>query len=83
MARNELIQAILEAWWDWEYSEPANKTASKKKFYDLLHAAIGDRDYTPRQLMEFLHDRYYGDFKKSRKWQERRMIAQSALKKRQ
>jgi hypothetical protein len=80
MARNELIQAILEAWWQWENCEPADLATAEKKLYALLERSIASRDFTPEQVLECLSGRYR-EFKAARKREEKISIARSALKK--
>ena len=80
MARNRQIEAILEAWWEWDHCSPAKKAQCKQKCFELAEASIGKRPLTPLQLLEYLRDRY-SEFKASRRKAEKLRIAQSVLRK--
>lgn len=58
MPRHELLESILEAQFEFEYSEPTDIPARREQLNQLLDTAIGDRDLTRRDLLSILRDRY-------------------------
>jgi hypothetical protein len=78
MARNQQIEDILEAWWEFDHCAYTQKAETKRKLFSLLEASIGDRPLTPNQLLEYLFPRYC-DFRAAKRKAEKLSIAQSAL----
>jgi len=79
MARNPKIEAILEAWWEWEHNEPPARQQAEAKLNRLLDGVIGDSPYTREQVLDTLWSQYV-DYKITRFRQQKVQIAQSATK---
>jgi hypothetical protein len=75
MPRNDELEALLQAQYDWEAAWPQEKAASQAAFYKLVKhyvrkyngtaAARGQAEITEAELREALGDRYRA-FKKAR-----------------
>jgi len=80
MSRNPKIEAILEAWYNWERSPHADRFKAKAELDGLLRETIGKNPFTPDQVLDELYDQYL-EFKKSRRAAEKVQIARSARSK--
>ena len=75
MPRNDELEALLQAQYDWEGAWPQEKAACQKIFdrlikhhirkYNATASARGKREITEAELREAIGDRYY-QFKKAR-----------------
>jgi len=77
MARNPELEAILQARYELETCEPAQKTERRAKLDALLEAAVaqsGTPGMTPRALIEITAEAYQ-EFKLARKKAERARLS--------
>lgn len=77
MARNPELEAILQARYELETCEPSHKTKRRAELDALLEAALaktGNRDLTPRALIEITAEPYQR-FKLSRRKAERARLS--------
>jgi transcription elongation factor GreA-like protein len=58
VARSELLEGILRAQFDLEYSEPNDLAAALERLNALLDKAIAGTHLTRRDLLSVLRDRY-------------------------
>jgi hypothetical protein len=75
MPRNEELEALLQAQYDWEGAWPQEKAAYQERFdrlikshvrkYNAMAAARGKRPIRESELREAISDRYF-QFKKAR-----------------
>jgi hypothetical protein len=84
MPRNDELEALLQAQYDWEAAWPQEKAAYQKVFYALVRhhvrkyngtaAARKVPEITEAQVRETISDRYY-EFKKRRGQELRKRIS--------
>lgn len=84
MPRNDELEALLQAQYDWEGAAPQEKAAYQKVFYALVRhhvrrynataAARRAPEITESEFREAISERYY-EFKKRRDQEMRRRIS--------
>lgn len=77
MARNEKIEEILRAWWEFDHCEHNQKAQFLESFNRLLDTVIGESTLTREQVLDFLWGQY-SDYKKSKRREEQLRIARAA-----
>ena len=58
MSRNEQLERILQARFEYDYSPRETKAYFQKQLFDLVDAAIANTDISRNELLHCLHDRY-------------------------
>lgn len=76
MSRNPQIEAILDAWWDLDHSEPGEKAKNEVRLNALLDERIGANPLTREQVLDYLHGQYL-EYRKDRRSRERLSVARS------
>ena len=77
MPRNPKIEAILEAWLDWETCEPPEKNKACKKLNELLDAAIANQAFSKAQMLDYLFPRFK-ELKAQRRRESKVSVAQTS-----
>jgi len=58
MPRNQKIEEILEAWYEWFHGETFGRAQAKKRLYDLLDAARAGTPHTAEEILDALWDHF-------------------------
>ena len=75
MSRNELLEQILAARYDFDYAPRELKAKYEKALFALVDKAIEGKKTSRFELLETIHDRYL-DYKRERRKREKPAISQ-------
>lgn len=76
MSRNPKIEAILDAWWDLDHSEPGEKAKNEARLNALLDERIGKNPFTKEQVLDWLYGHYL-EYRKERRSREKLSVVRS------
>ena len=77
MPRNEKIEEILKAWWEFDHCEHNQKAQFLETLNQLLDEVIVESNLTRDQVLDFLWGQY-SDYKNSKRREEQLRIARAA-----
>ena len=75
MPRNELLERILDARYEFDYAPRESKAAAEKALMELVDKAIEGTNVSRYELLGAIHDRYL-DLKRQRRKKEKVSISE-------
>ncbi len=75
MSKNEKLDRILEARYEFDYAPRESKASAEKALMELVDKAIAGTHVSRYELLEAMHDRYL-DFKRQRRRKEKVSISE-------
>ena len=79
MSRNPKIEAILRAWWDFDYpDQPGKRAENQRILYAAIDSVINSAPFSRDQVLDQLWGQYT-DFKIAKRREGRTQVAQSSL----